>query len=143
MFDLSYTDSLDNVVDYWDAWFPGRSLVLVGEAIQEDARLRLEDDETGPSGQKWKPWSPAYAETRGPGDKLLYDTGALSRSIDSVLRGDVLEVGSELPYATAQQFGSRDGNLEARPYIGLSRELEAAFEGMFQADFDRGWTAVQ
>ena len=122
----------------WDYWWPGRSLDLLGEALEEDTRLRLEDDTTSPSGKPWDDWSPAYAATRGPEHKLLYSTGALADSLEYDRTGDVLGFGSPLPYAVVQQTGSRDGRLPARPYVGVSRELERSLDNIFPADFGRG-----
>jgi hypothetical protein len=129
----------DRLEHYFDAWWPGRALDLFGEALTEDTRLRLEDDESGPRGEDWPEWSPAYAATRGPEHKLLFDTGTLSRTLDARRRGDVLDFGSPEDYALVHQYGSRDGRIPARPYVGVSRELRASLDPIFGADFERGW----
>ena len=127
--------------DYWRAWFPHQALVLTGEAIVEDTRLRLEDDTSGPDGKAWDAWSPGYAATRGPGDKLLYSSGDLADSIEFQMRGATMSVGSDRDYALAQQFGSLDGTLPPRPYVGIGRELSAALNDIYASDFDGGWLA--
>lgn len=123
----------------WDFWWPGRALDLFGEALEEDTRLRLEDDVVSPTGQRWDDWSPDYAKTRGPQHKLLFSTGGLSRSLEYDRSGDVLDFGSPLPYAKVHQTGSRDGRLKAREYVGISRELGRSLDAIFPADFERGW----
>jgi phage gpG-like protein len=136
---------LDGVIEFekleghWDSWWPGRPLVLFGEALEEDTRLRLEDDTVSPSGKPWDDWSPAYAATRGPEHKLLFGTGALADSLEFDRNGDVLGFGSPLPYAVVHQTGSRDGRLPAREYVGVSRELRRSVDDIFGADFERGW----
>ena len=135
-------DDFDTLLAYWDHWWPGSALDLLGEALVEDTRLRLEDDETAPSGRRWAEWSPAYAATRGPEHKLLFDTGALADSIEFERRGRTIDVGSDLPYALVHQTGSRDGRLPARPYVGISRTLGAALNEIFSADFEGGWAPL-
>jgi hypothetical protein len=136
---------LDGVIEFekleghWDGWWPARPLVLFGEALEEDTRLRLEDDTVSPSGKPWDDWSPAYAATRGPEHKLLFGTGALADSLEFDRNGDVLGFGSPLPYAVVHQTGSRDGRLPAREYVGVSRELRRSVDDIFGADFERGW----
>ena len=136
---------LDGLIEFemleerWASWWPGRALVLFGEALEEDTRLRLEDDTVSPSGKPWDAWSPEYAKTRGPQHKLLFSTGALADSLEYDRTGDVLNFGSPLPYATVHQTGSRDGRLKAREYVGISRELGRSLDPIFGSDFERGW----
>ncbi len=124
---------------HWAWWWPGRALTLLGDAREEDTRLRLEDDETGPKGQRWDPWSESYAKTRGPQHKLLFATGSLANSFSFDRSGDVLNFGSPLPYARVHQTGSRDGRTPKREYVGISSELSKALDGIFPADFERGF----
>lgn len=136
---------LDGLIEFeqlearWGYWWPGRALDVFGEALEEDTRLRLEDDETSPKGKAWDEWSDDYAKTRGPQHKLLFSTGALADSVKYDRTGDVLGFGSPLPYATVHQTGSRDGRLPAREYVGISRELSRSLDTIFPADFERGW----
>jgi len=135
---------LDGVIEFeqlearWSYWWPGRALDVFGEALEEDTRLRLEDDEVSPSGKRWADWSPPYAATRGPQHKLLFGEGDLARSLAYDRNGDVLGFGSPLPYAMVHQTGSRDGRLPAREYVGISRELGRSLDAIFPADFERG-----
>lgn len=129
---------LEQLSARWDYWWPGRALDVFGEALEEDTRLRLEDDETSPKGKVWDPWSTDYAKTRGPQHKILFSTGALADSLEYDRTGDVLGFGSPLPYATVHQTGSRDGRLPAREYVGISRELGRSLDAIFPADFERG-----
>jgi phage gpG-like protein len=136
---------LDGLIEFevleqrWDFWWPARALVLFGEALEEDTRLRLEDDVVSPKGQRWDEWSEDYAKTRGPQHKLLYGEGDLARSMTADRNGDVLGFGSSLPYAEVHQSGSRDGRLSAREYVGVSRELGRSLDSIFGSDFERGW----
>ena len=131
LIEVNGLDDFERLESRFDAWWPGRALDLFGDAITEDTRLRLEDDKVGPNGERWPEWSPAYAATRGPEHKLLFDTGDLSRSMDAQRRGDVLDFGSPLPYAKRNQA--------TRPYVGVGKELRRALDNIFPADFERGF----
>ncbi len=141
-FEVTGIDQVEQFEDFWQLWFPARALVLTGQAIAEDARLRLEDDETAPDGSRWAPWSDNYAATRSPQHKLLFGDGDLADSIMFKVQGANYVVGSELPYALVHQFGSKDGKIVAREYVGVSDELELAIDNILAADMDAAWGTV-
>jgi phage gpG-like protein len=107
----------------------------LGRLIQEQTRRRLEDEKTSPAGAAWKPnWA---------GTSILYASGALSRSIDYLVQGYQLIVGSGLVYARIHQEGgviepktaealafriagqfvtAAKVTMPARPYVGVSSE---------------------
>ncbi len=138
-------EQVEQLADYWGIWWPDLPLRLFSEAVVEDARLRLEDDTNAPDGTPWAEWSELYARTRGPDDKLLYDEGDLADSLTFERRGGgtLYVTGSDLDYALVHQEGSRDGTLEARPYVGISRELEVAINDIYASDFDRRWSGFR
>jgi phage virion morphogenesis protein len=150
LMDLEVTgiDQVEQLEDFWRLWFPRRALVLTTEAIAEDAQLRLEDDETAPDGSRWEEWSDnppgrGYASTRGPDHKLLFSSGDLANSITAAVQSSRYVVGSEVPYALVHQFGSKDGRIPAREYVGVSDELELALDNILATDMDAGWEAVR
>lgn len=141
-------DQVEQFEDFWRLWFPRRALALTTEAIAEDAQLRLEDDETAPDGSRWEPWSDnppgrGYASKRGPDHKLLFSSGDLADSITAAVQSSSYVVGSEVPYALVHQFGSKDGRIPAREYVGVSDELELALDNTLATDMDAGWEAVR
>ena len=142
MFTVIGLDKFEDHGELWDLWFPARALMLVGDAIAEDARLRLEDDVTATDGSSWDPWSDDYAKTRGPQNKLLFGEGDLAESITARQQRPGYVVGSELPYALTHQFGSKDGTTVARPYVGVSGELEDALDNILPSDFDAAFAAL-
>lgn len=129
--------------DFADAWFNSRGPELLGESLAEDARIRLEDDSSGPDGRQWAAWSENYARTRSASDKLLYSSGALADSIESRMRGGVMQLESDVPYALAHQHGYPGTNLPARPFAGLSRVVEVSMSEILDADLDRRWQRVR
>jgi phage virion morphogenesis protein len=103
--------------------------------IQQQTRTRIEEEKTSPDGARWK------ANTQGT--PTLYQSGALSRSIDYAVTGSQVIVGSGLVYSAIHQYGGtivpRDadalafmiGNafvrvqkvvMPARPYLGVSND---------------------
>jgi phage virion morphogenesis protein len=114
----------------------GVLLEALARLIRESVRERLLAGGPAPDGTAWQ----ANRAGRTP---ILHRTGALARSIDYLVHGSSIVVGSSLIYAAIHQFGGvirpksgaalvfRAGNetifarqvtMPARPYIGLSAE---------------------
>ncbi len=98
--------------------------VAAGALIESQTRRRIAEEKTGPDGNAWAAWSPEYEATRKSGQSLLMNEGELLDSIAWAVSGDDLEVGSNLVYAATHQFGSEDGTIPARPFLGLSADNE-------------------
>ena len=87
---------------------------LVTSTIQRFER------EQAPDGTPWKPSARAEEE----GGQTLTDTGRLRQSITHRVRGDGVEVGTNVVYGAIHQFGGEAGRnksvtLPARPYLGV------------------------
>jgi phage gpG-like protein len=145
MFEFELDDvQLDLMLEFWSGWWgTGRPLQLAADSIAEDAEERIRASDRGPDGRKWARWSPAYAATRGPQHKLLFADGDLADSLEADRNGDKYEVGSDLDYALAQQFGTLDGRLKPRPYVGTSKKFLRELTAELAEDFDGGWLAVR
>jgi phage virion morphogenesis protein len=104
----------------------------VGALIEDQTKLRIEEDKAAPDGSPWSAWSAAYDETRNHAvHSLLIGEGNLRESIQNYSTGLVATVGTPLIYGAHQQFGSADDGspvaagatgdgIPARPYLGLS-----------------------
>ena len=96
----------------------------IGEALLISTRERAAL-EIGPDGVPWAPLSPRYARRKAklrPGvPKLVFDNRMLGRLTWQADRTQAL-VGTNVPYAAAQQFGRPDINLPARPWLGTDPE---------------------
>lgn len=102
-------------------------LDAIGFEVENQTRRRIAEEKTGPDGQRWKPWSERYARTRHGGHSLLVGESDLLDSIQHLVTGDEVAVGSNLPYAAIHQFGGAEvgmPGLPERPYLGLSPENE-------------------
>lgn len=112
----------------------------VGFLLSEQTRDRLINEKTSPDGDAWPAWSPAYAATRGSNHSLLIGEGSagLEGSIQHVVDGDAVEVGSNLVYAAIHQFGGAEvgKNIPARAYLGLSDENTAELHQLVIDHFD-------
>lgn len=77
--------------------------------------------EQAPDGTPWKPSARAEEE----GGQTLTDTARLRQSITHRVRGDGVEVGTNVVYGAIHQFGGEAGRkdrrvtLPARPYLGV------------------------
>lgn len=94
----------------------------IGGEVESQTRRRIQSEKASPGGEPWPAWSEQYARTRHGGHSLLQGEGPLLDSIQSLVEGDELQVGSNMDYAAAQNFGFDEANLPAREYLGLSQE---------------------
>lgn len=125
----------------------------IGEIVTESTKQRFSDS-TAPDGSRWKPNAPAtvlgmlnqisgaYAKKSGRltkkgatavmGKKPLVATGILQDTIgyNLINGGDGVEIGTNRfagewdGGAAVHQFGSRNGKIPARPFLGLSADDE-------------------
>ena len=117
-------------------------LEALGAEVESQSRRRIDEGGPAPDGAPWGAWSDAYAATRRGGQRMLIDEGGLLDSIQSLVSGDIAEVGSNLIYAAIQQFGGEPGMapgpaaIPARAWLGLSaedaRELDALLDDYFE-----------
>lgn len=117
-------------------------LEALGAEIESQTRRRISEEKTSPIGEPWEPWKERYARTRHGGHSLLQGEGSLLDSIESAVRGDVAEIGTNLIYGPIQQFGGLGGmppgprEVEARPYLGISPDNLRDLEGILTRHFD-------
>lgn len=111
----------------------GRVLLeAVGAIVESQTRRRISDEKTAPDGKKWEEWSEGYAASKhgadaahdphpgalreSQGHSLLELDGGLLDSIQFLITGEEVEVGSNLKYARRQNA--------QRPFLGLSKDNE-------------------
>ena len=133
--------------EFWDIYWPAIPLMDTVEALAEDARDRIESGETAPDGSRWEPWSDnppgaGYASNRPPGTKLLRDSRDLKNSIVGDRHAGEYIVGSDLDYAQVHQFGSRDGTIPDRPYVGVSDDIERTLDRIYSKAFEKGFARL-
>lgn len=108
----------------------------VGALVVSQTQRRIHSDKAAPDGRAWPEWSPRYARTRHANQSLLESDGYLLTSIQHVVEGSDVEVGSNMVYAASHQYGDPDRNIPQRQYLGLSdsdgSEVIEAIEGFFE-----------
>ena len=139
----------------------------IGAAIETQTRRRITEERESPEGEAWTEWSESYKKSRHQGHSLLQSSGALVNSIQYLVTGGQVEVGSNLVYAAAHQFGvttkahkirarrkkylgwpgmtghpvkevNHPGSeIPARPYLGISAENEDEILAIVDAWIDR------
>ena len=97
-------------------------LELMGAEVESQTHRRLRDEKTNPGGEPWPEWSPEYSATRHGGHSLLMGEGDLDDSVQFLVTGDEVEIGSNLVYAAIHQFGGAAVgiNIPEREWLGLS-----------------------
>lgn len=131
----------------------------IGEALTESTKSRF-DTSTAPDGSRWAPNAPstvlgmlnqvkgAYGKKTGRltkkgatavmGKKPLVDTGILQDTISYNAGPDRVEIGTNRfageweGGAAVHQFGSQNGLIPARPFLGLSTDDETTVLDILQ-----------
>lgn len=100
---------------------PAGVMRTVAEGVEHQTRRRIFFEKRAPDGTAWRPWSEAYARTRGPEHSLLIDTRAMVEGINSRSSTRTATIFSTRPYAGKNQA--------TRPFLGISeknrRDIEA------------------
>ena len=96
----------------------------LGAEVESQTRRRISEEKASPEGAPWKPWTARYAATRHSGHSLLESQGDLLDSIQFLVEGDRVEIGTNLIYGAIHQFGGGEVgiNIPPRPYLGVSPE---------------------
>lgn len=121
------------------------AMLAIGELMTESTKQRFTDSE-GPDGRRWKENAPATLlaqlanlqssySAASPGQKRpLIETGILQDTISYqvVSGGNGVEIGTNRfagewdGGAGVHHFGSRDGSIPARPFLGVSEDDRVA-----------------
>lgn len=105
----------------------------IANLMVEQTNSRFSHEKRSPDGDPWAAWSPAYAKTRNPARHSLLDGGeqeGLRMSIDNYSTVSSAIIGTNLLHAATHQFGSANGTIPARPYLGLSADNRIAIEDL-------------
>ncbi|HEI8708539.1 TPA: phage virion morphogenesis protein, partial [Citrobacter freundii] len=80
-------------------------LESIGAVVESQTRRRISSEKTSPAGEKWQDWSDSYAKTRHSNQSLLQGNGDLLDSIQYVVSGYVVRVGTPLDYGRTHNEG--------------------------------------
>jgi len=112
-------------------------LDTMGAVVESQTRRRIETEKESPAGESWDDWSPRYAKSRHGGHSLLMNEGNLHDSIQFLVTGGAVEIGSNLVYAAPQQFGLESRNIPERPWLGISTDNGAELIDVVDRFLDR------
>ena len=111
----------------------------IANLVVDQTQLRISDEKTSPDGVRWVPWSEAYKKRRNETiHSLLVGVGneGLFGSIENYSTGLAAIVGTNVPYGAPHQFGSEDGSIPARPYLGLSADNRTEIEALVAGNLE-------
>lgn len=107
----------------------------IGLEMAEVARDHLEEHKTF-EGKPMRPWSEKYEErVRKSGERrdiLLGPERRLHRSMSFQVRTDGIYYGSNMVYAAVHQWGWKEKNIPARPYLGMGEEEKQGIEDILE-----------
>lgn len=123
------TQSIDDIVsflnDVRDTGFIDQS---VFESIGDQLRIQTEKrfkNQVDPDGNSWAPLEEKYAKRKAKKatrQKILQFEGRLFDTLVSQATDYSVKFGSNSIYANTHQFGSEDGDIPARPFLGINDE---------------------
>jgi phage virion morphogenesis protein len=106
---------------------PAVYLSRIGEALLQATHERIQKTKVSPDGTPWAPWASSTARARRKagtaGTGLLFNTGALDKSLTYSVQGPKVSVHSSSPYAQYLQNGT--SRMPARPFLGIGKKEEA------------------
>lgn len=115
----------------------------IGVEMETQTKERFATKET-PAGDDWadiaestKNYYQKKFGTKNPGNGTLWRQGSLMDSITSEVNSWSVVVGATKVYATVHQYGWKERNIVARPYLGLSNEDKADIIGIINGFLDR------
>ncbi|MBU1611243.1 MAG: phage virion morphogenesis protein [Proteobacteria bacterium] len=124
----------------------------LGAEMVSQTKRRIESEKRGPDGTAWPAWSDGCAATRHGNQSLLIAGGGLLDDVQHQVAsgGNSVEVGSNLVYAAAHQFGldmsvvstKRRVSIPARPFLGLSEENISDLSAIVDDFIDRQLEAM-
>lgn len=124
-----------------------RCLRLIAGDLVRSTKRRIMSEKREPDGTPWVAWSDAYERSKRPGT-MLKQSGALHRSIQSIVGSDSIEIGSDNIKAAVHQFGHtvRSGAfagsyIPARRYLGFSDADERAIHDRMIEDVRKRFAA--
>lgn len=124
-----------------------RCLRLIAGDLVRSTKRRILSEKREPDGTPWVAWSDAYEASKKPGT-MLKQSGALHRSIQSIVGSDSIEIGSDNIKAAVHQFGHavRSGAfagsyIPARRYLGFSDADERAIHDRMIEDVRKRFAA--
>ena len=111
---------LEKFINSLSNFNPAELLDNIGALVQEQTEMRFES-ETDPDGKKWVKWSSKYQKS-GKGINILRNTQRLFGSINYQVKGNQVEVGSNVEYSATHNYGDKSRNIPKRTFLGMGEQ---------------------
>lgn len=115
----------------------------IGVEMEAQTKERFATKET-PDGGSWADIAESTRSyyqkkfgTKNPGNGILWRQGGLMDSMTSEVNAWSVLVGATKVYAAVHQYGWKERNIIARPYLGLSNDDKADIIGIINGFLDR------
>ena len=113
----------------------------IGTMVRNDIQSRIKKGKTDAEGNAWAPWAPSTAKARQKKGNaalgLLFDSGALYKSITVNKTETGFEVVSSSPYLKYLQFGT--AHMPARPVMGMSKAVVQQVTELINKKLSEPW----
>jgi len=114
------TSQLEKFIGSLSKFNPAELLDNIGELVEIQTQDRFES-ETDPDGKKWVKWSSKYQKS-GNGINILRNTQRLFSSINYQVKGNKVEVGSNVEYSAVHNYGYKEKNIPKRTFLGMGEQ---------------------
>jgi len=100
----------------------GDVMEVAAAILESQTRRRIDKEKTEPVGERWVEWSEKYRRTRHGNQSILVSSGSLLDDIASEADTKSASAFTSMIYGPTHQFGDEDRNIEARPFLGVSKD---------------------
>lgn len=116
-FDIS---ELEKFINSLSKFNPSELLDNIGTLVETQTQDRFVS-ETDPDGKKWAAWSSKYKKS-GKGINILRNTQRLFGSINYQVKGNNVEVGSNVEYSAVHNYGYEKRKIPKRTFLGMGEQ---------------------
>jgi phage virion morphogenesis protein len=114
------TSQLEKFVNSLSKFNPSELLDNIGALVETQTQDRFVS-ETDPDGKKWVAWSSKYKKS-GKGINILRNTQRLFGSINYQVKGNNVEVGSNVEYSAVHNYGYEKRKIPKRTFLGMGEQ---------------------
>ncbi len=114
------TSQLEKFINSLSKFNPSELLDNIGALVETQTQDRFVS-ETDPDGKKWVAWSSKYKKS-GKGINILRNTQRLFGSINYQVKGNNVEVGSNVEYSAVHNYGYEKRKIPKRTFLGMGEQ---------------------
>ena len=119
---------VENTINNLSTFNMATLLDNVGSLVETQSQDRFES-KTDVEGKQWQEWSPKYKKSER-GIDILRNTQRLFGSINYQVKGNKVEVGSNVEYSAVHNYGYEKQNIPKRSFLGISKDNEQDIDNL-------------